>query len=395
MARLLGATRTHVLLLILLVGGFMLAAPHTIAATNPITERSSVWGDWQSADFGPFETSLNGTPDWTASGLPANTTVNFGNNPGSTVLATVEQVPGTRGPDVKRDQADDVIPYDIVFTATVGNDTETFPVTFTLNPRPATITGSFEVSDRVYNGTTTATISPTNNTLGLQVFDPNVDLLSGVIGSDVTLSPVANFTSSTVGTQSATLSSSTLTGPEVGNYELSFTGAPTATAEITQKELSLVFQTVSKTYDGNESATVAEPTLQGIEGSDTVSVTGSPVWEFADKNVGQGKPLSISSGSYSLTGSAAANYSIPTPTLTGSISQRTLIVVAAATAKEYDGSNTAVLTRSNDDRVSGDSITVSVADGTFAQTTSGLSIAVTPGTVTLSGTDAGNYTATL
>lgn len=395
MSRIRAANPYHFFSLLIVVLGVLVWAPQTLASTSPITDRTSVWGDWQSVDFGPFEYSSGGTPTWTASGLPDNTTVNFGTNPGSTATATIEQTAGTRGPDVLRDSDDKVIASDIDITATLGSDSETFPVTFTVNPRPAAITGSFEVADRDYDGSDTAAISSTNNTLALQTYDPNVDLLSGVIGSDVTLAAVGTFDSPSAGTQTVNLGSSTLSGAEAANYDLRFTGAPTTTAEITAKELSFVFQSVSKSYDGSDSATVVLPTLQGVEGSDTVSVTGSPVWKFVDEDVGPGKTLTIDSGSYSLAGSDAGNYSIPTPTLTGSITQRTLTVVAAATTKEYDGTDTAVLTVSSDDRVSGDSITVSVADGTFAQSTPGNSIAVTPGAVSLSGDDAANYTASL
>ncbi|MGC3977087.1 MAG: YDG domain-containing protein [Paludibacteraceae bacterium] len=97
--------------------------------------------------------------------------------------------------------------------------------TATINAAPLTITGSFTANNKVYDGTTAATIATNSLTL------------SGVVsGDDVSLTNVtaafADANSGTGKTVSLT-SSTTLGGTKAGNYSLSLTGAPTATANIT------------------------------------------------------------------------------------------------------------------------------------------------------------------
>jgi len=363
----------------------------SVASSGPITERDAVWGDWGDARFGPFTTNLSGTITWSVVNPPGNTTADFGINPGQTATPTIYQATGTRGPDVARSEGA-VVPYSFTIRASNGSDNQDFPVTFTISPRPVSIEGAFSADQKTYDDLFDATISP-GDTLSLQPYDDDEDLFSGVIGTDVTLNAVATFDDENVGTQTVDLESSTLDGPEKDNYVLRFTDAPTAEADINAKPLTLVFGSVTKEYDGLTSVTVATPTLSGVEteDEDTVSVTGSPTWSFADKNVGTNKPLTLT-GSYSLTGASSGNYSIATPTLTGDITTRTLTIQVSVTTREYNRTNTAILSRVSDDRVSGDIISLSFANGTFAQATPGTGIAVTPGAITASGADADNYT---
>ncbi|WP_299126136.1 YDG domain-containing protein, partial [uncultured Tenacibaculum sp.] len=69
----------------------------------------------------------------------------------------------------------------------------------------------------------------------------------------------------------------------------------------------------SKTYDGNNDATVTlgGTPLVGIVGGDVVSIGGSPtVWDFASVDVGTGISVTATTGSYTLTGTDAGNYTV-------------------------------------------------------------------------------------
>jgi uncharacterized membrane protein YgcG len=120
----------------------------------------------------------------------------------------------------------------IIDVALAGADAEKYVITLTGAPtatanitaKPLTITGSFTVEDRQYNGTINAAIDTNNLTL------------SGIIGSDiVSLNAGAVFDDANAGTdKTVSLTGSTLTGADAANYVIDFTGAPTTTADITR-----------------------------------------------------------------------------------------------------------------------------------------------------------------
>src|SRR5204863_341019 len=80
-----------------------------------------------------------------------------------------------------------------------------------------------------------------------------------------------------------------------------------------------------------------------------------------------------------------------TATTTANITVRTLTVSAAATNKVYDGNASASVTLS-DDRVSGDVFTDSDTSANFNNKNVGTAKTVTVSGISISGTDAGNYT---
>ncbi|MCL1807451.1 MAG: YDG domain-containing protein [Oscillospiraceae bacterium] len=100
---------------------------------------------------------------------------------------------------------------------------------------------------------------------------------------------------------------------------------------------------VTKTYDGNNTATVAtQPDLGGVINLDTVTVTNGTV-TFNNANAGTAKTITVS-GTWGITGANAANYTAPTgnPTFTtGTISPATLTITGATHTKVYDGTDTA------------------------------------------------------
>jgi hypothetical protein len=95
----------------------------------------------------------------------------------------------------------------------------------------------------------------------------------------------------------------------------------------------------------------------------------------------------------SISGADAGNYTFnTTATATANITARVLVVSATADGKVYDGTTTAVAHLS-DNRVGGDILTDSYTSATFADQNAGAGKTVTVSGITISGADAGNYTA--
>src|SRR5262249_11428511 len=122
--------------------------------------------------------------------------------------------------------------------------------------------------------------------------------LVGLVGSDVgnvSLSGLADaFASANVATGIAvSLTSASLTGNTAGNYTVSLVGAPTTTADITAKTLTIggSFPAPNKVYDGTTSATIATSslTLVGVLPADASNVGLTGVADaFASANVATG-----------------------------------------------------------------------------------------------------------
>ncbi len=188
-----------------------------------------------------------------------------------------------------------------------------------------TITGTFTVSDKEYDGTTNATVV-TNN---LE--------LSGIEGEDdVTLSNVViAFETASAGSElTVKVVSADLTGDAAAQYSLSLENSPTATASILLKEVTLSGANgITKTYDGNillPSGTAAYGELNGILAEDEtqVELTGNPLFDLADAG-----DRVIVQGNLRLTGSKADNYTFAWTDGTGEIEKATLTVVANNDAK--------------------------------------------------------------
>src|SRR5207244_7508811 len=106
----------------------------------------------------------------------------------------------------------------------------------------ATVTALITANSKVYDATTSATISSRS--------------LSGSIGSDdVSLSGgTATFASKTVGTvKTVTATGLSLSGADLANYQL-VSSTATTTADITARALLVSATGVNKVYDGGTSA---------------------------------------------------------------------------------------------------------------------------------------------
>ena len=116
----------------------------------------------------------------------------------------------------------------------------------------------------------------------------------------------------------------------------------------------------------------------------TVSYTSA---SFSDKNVGTAK--TVTGTGFTLTGTAAADYSLSPTTLTttANITARSLTVTATGSSKIYDGTTAATVSLA-DNRVTGDLFTDNYAAATFVQADAGTGIAVNVSGISISGTDA-------
>jgi len=236
------------------------------------------------------------------------------------------------------------------------------------------LTVSATADNKVYDGTTIATVSFSDDRVTEDIF---------------TVSSVSEtFDTKNVGSgQTVTVEGISLNGTDAGNYTLASTTV-TDTADITGRTLTVSAVADNKVYDGNTIATV---TLSDDRVRGDIFTVSNVSETFDDENVGSGKTVTVEG--ISIDGTDAGNYTLAstTATDTADITVRTLTVSAIADNKVYDGNATATVTLS-DDRVRGDIFTVSNVSETFDDKNVGLAKTVTVEGISIDGTDAGNYT---
>ena len=226
--------------------------------------------------------------------------------------------------------------------------------------------------DKVYDGTTTAAVTLADDK---------------VSGDDVTPSYAsALFADKNVGMNKAvSVTGITLSGVDAPNYSFNTTTA--TSANITQRALHVTATGIDKVYDGNTTDTVTLADDK-VSGDDVTPSYASAL--FADKNVGTSKPVSVSG--ITLAGVDAPNYSFNTSTTTkANITTKALTVIATGVNRVYDGTTAATVTLS-DNRVAGDVFTDAYTSATFSDKNVGTGKTVSVSGISISGTDAGNYT---
>jgi hypothetical protein len=249
--------------------------------------------------------------------------------------------------------------------------------TATASITAASVSPNVTANNKVYDGTTAATVA-------------TATLTGAIGGDDVSLTVAsATFDTKSVGTgKTVTATGLALAGADGGNYLLTATTA-TTTADITALTLVGSITASGKVYDGTAAATILTRTLTGVIAPDVVTYVGGTA-TFSDKNVGTGK--TVTATGLTLSGADAGNYTVnTTATTTASITQRALLVTATGQNKVYDGTTTATVTLS-DDRVAGDALTLSYASASFTDKHVGTGKTVTVNGISVSGADAGNYT---
>jgi len=189
-----------------------------------------------------------------------------------------------------------------------------------ITKRELTIDGSFTVADKVYDGLTSGSI--VNN---------NLSLLNTIATDEVFLSNTfIKFDNKDVAdNKTANIVAVELAGDARFNYTLSLTGAPSTTANIAPKELTVggAFTVADKEYDGTNAATILENNLTlitPVTGDDVTLI--NVVAEFDSKDAGEGITVNITAAE--LDGVDKGNYTLSlvgAPTTTATISSATSV----------------------------------------------------------------------
>ncbi|MFA6016223.1 MAG: YDG domain-containing protein, partial [Gallionellaceae bacterium] len=264
-----------------------------------------------------------------------------------------------------------------------GNYNIVQPAGLTANITAANLTISgLTANAKTYDTTTVASLGGTASVTAL--------------GSDVVTlggTAVGTFADKNVGTaKTVAVTGNTISGTDAGNYVLIQQSG--LTADITKANLSVTgVSATNKVYDTTPTATLSGTAAVAALGSDVVTLTGSGVGAFADKNVGVSKAVTVSG--FSLSGLDSGNYNVVQPAgLTANISAANLTVSGLTTSsKTYDTTMAASLGgTASVTALSGDSVTLGgTAVGAFADKNVGVAKAVAVTGNTISGTDAGNY----
>ncbi|KAB1154044.1 YDG domain-containing protein [Flavobacterium luteum] len=270
----------------------------------------------------------------------------------------------------------DVGTWPVTATCAIGgagnaNYSLTQPTLANATITPAVLTIGGTSANKVYDGTSTATLS--------------TGTLSGVVaGETVNLTLIVNYynlgvPTKAVGNGYSVISTSTIASgninTDINNYTLT---QPTLTARnITAKALTITgTTTVDKVYTKTNTAILSDGVLSGVVSGDVVTLTLSGTYS----SVNAGGPYNITSTS-TISGADNANYTLTQPTgLTQrSITPAPLTIVGATTAdKAYNGNTTAVVTGGTlVGLVSGDSVTLTQA-GIFPGKDVGGPFTITP-----------------
>ncbi|MDP1026489.1 YDG domain-containing protein [Sphingomonas sp. KR1UV-12] len=241
------------------------------------------------------------------------------------------------------------------------------------------ISAQFSAQNKVYDGTTAATVG--------------IDFANGglIAGDSVSATGTGTFDTRNAGTgKTVTVSGLTLSGADAGNYQLSTT-AGTTTAAITQRIISALLSAQNKVYDGTTVATIGVDFANGaLIAGDSVSATGTGVFDTRD--AGTGKTVTVSG--VTLTGADAGNYQLSTATgtTTAAITRRIISALLSAQNKVYDGTTVATIgvDFASGALIAGDSVSAT-GTGVFDTRNAGTGKTVTVSGVTLTGADAGNY----
>jgi len=303
---------------------------------------------------------------------PTNQTVTYGNNATFTASATGTPAPtlqwqsspnGTTWTDIPSATASPLTvtaptvaqsgtQYRAVFTNTCGS-VNSNAATLTVNPK--TLTPTVTVNNKVYDGTTAATVATRS--------------LAGVVGTDdATLgtSGTAAFVNATAGNgKTVNITGLALSGTTAGNYQLSSTST-TATADITKAHLTVTADDKSKTYDG-ATFTAFTSTISGFVNSETESgLRGSGALSGSAGYTGAATTaVNYSAAPYTITPTigtlTATNYDFPAANFVNgglTINKRPATWTTNNSGKTYgDADPTPLTTGSGSNFVAGDGVT--------------------------------------
>lgn len=255
------------------------------------------------------------------------------------------------------------------------------PGTLTIDKADLEVTG-LAVADRTYDTTITASISGT-------------PIITAIAGESVILNGTASavFNSAAAGQNKAvTVSGLSISGADAGNYNLVFPA--TLTADVAKADLVVNgFSASDRAYDTSTSVSLSGSASITPLAGDQLTLSGTAVGNFADKHVGNNKPVQLSG--LSLSGAAASNYRlVSAPSLVADVTKVNLNLSGIG-VKDKRRDKTAfgdVLGRPLVSPLQGDQVLV-LGSGlvTFASTDVAENIPVTISGYRLGGADGGNY----
>jgi len=211
-------------------------------------------------------------------------------------------------------------------------------------------------ANKVYDATNLATLF---GTAAITALGNDLVSVSGLA--------VGSFADKNVGrAKSVSVSGLILSGADAANYML----APLASlsADITRATLTLAgLSAGSKIYDGSNTAPLSGIGSVSFIPGDAVTLVGTALANFANANVGLGKPVTVSG--LTLAGTAALNYNLLLPTdLAGNIELAILTYIALPTVRSAGAPLTGLQ----------GTVTGFVANETLASATSGTAVFSAP-----------------
>jgi hypothetical protein len=257
--------------------------------------------------------------------------------------------------------------------ADAGNYSYNTTANTTADITAKTITVDAIGADKVYDGSTAATIAALGTT-GL------------VAGDAVTFGNAsAAFADKNAGSNKAvTVSGITASGADAGNY--SYNTTTNTTADISQLGITVDATGTNRVYDGTTADAVTLASV-GVLSGDTVNFTGTG--SFLNKHVGTSKAVGVSG--IAASGADAGNYSYNTTTnTTADISQLGITVDAIGTNRVYDGTTADSVTLASAGVLSGDTVNFT-GTGSFLTKNVGTGKIVSVFGITASGSEANNY----
>jgi hypothetical protein len=194
--------------------------------------------------------------------------------------------------------------------------------TNTANITKATLTVSATGVNKIYDGTTNTTVTLSDNRLAGDVL--------------TTSYTSASFADENVGNgKTVSVSGIAISGTDSGNYTANTTAS--TTANITKATLTVSATGMNKIYDGTTNATV---TLADNRLAGDVLTTSYTSASFADKNVGNGKTVSVSG--IAISGTDSGNYTAnTTASTTANITKAGATVTLGNLNQTYNGSSVA------------------------------------------------------
>jgi hypothetical protein len=341
--------------------------------------------------------------DLTVSGITASNKIYDDTNTATLVIGTITtnkvgsdavtvNTASTTGTFADKNKADGItvqVAGVSISGAKAGNYNLLQPTTTAnISARPVTVTG-ITVTTKEYDRTTAATLGYGSAVINNGAGNDQLTLSTGSV--------VSTFNDKTAAAGKAvTVSGLAVSGAESANY--SVTQPTSLTGEITAKAVTVLSLTATnKTYNGTTAAAfTGTATLGGAISGDSVSVsTSGATATFDTKDHGTSKVVTVVG--VTLGGDDVGNYAVTQPTLSANIDKKNLTVSGlSGVNRTYDRTVAATFTgtASPVGKVGSENVTIntSSASATFADKTVGDNKVVTLSGVTLSGSDAGNYT---